>query len=98
MAMEYSDSVKSIPEVLDTEDMARNPLLNSTLYSGDTPISAMDRFKFLFCRILQANAIQLRTIIAVEEIGSTNEELSNAGLEAFLSILPDPCKIYDCSQ
>ena len=98
MAMDYSDCVESIPEVLDAEEMARNPLLKNTLYSRDTPISAMDRFKFLFCRILQAHAIQLRTVIAAEDIGLTNEDLSNAGLETFLSILPDPCKIYDCSQ
>jgi hypothetical protein len=98
MAMDYSDCVESIPEVLVTEEMARNPSLNTMLNSRDRPISAMDRIKFLFSRIVQANAIQLRTINAAEEIGLTNEDLSNAGLKTFLSILPDPCKIYDCSQ
>jgi hypothetical protein len=92
--MSYSISLKSAPRLLKEKD---NPLLTTAVYKSETgeAITALERLNFIFSRILQAYNNQIKTITLGWNIDDYER---NTGLKSFLSILPDPCRIHDCSQ
>lgn len=78
-----------------------NPALKNLSYTdaNEKTISAFDRLNYIFCQVSQAEDIQRRTLSAA--LGTTfdfDEQQMNAELSSFLTMLPDPCKIFDFSQ
>jgi hypothetical protein len=94
----YSISPKSAPRLLKEDD---NLSLTTAVYRSATgeAVTALDRLNFIFTRILQAYDNQEKTIPQYENLGwDILDYERSAGLKSFLSILPDPCRIHDCSQ
>ena len=94
----YSISPEVAPRLLKEDD---NPSLTTAVYKSATGevVTALDRLNFIFCRILQAYDNQVKIILPYENVGwDIFDYERSAGLKSFLSILPDPCRIHDCSQ